>query len=69
MKKRLAAALLSACLALGPCAGYAAPVYGAQQNAVQTKEQGAEGVLEVEAVSAQLFPYEGEVTVEVTGEK
>ncbi len=68
MKKRLAAALLSACLALGPCAGYAAPVYGAQQNAVQTKEQGSEGILEVEAVSAQLFPYEGEVTVEVSGE-
>lgn len=62
MKKRFTAALLSACLALGPCAGYRAPVYGAQQDAVQTD---MESTLEVEITSAQQLPFEGEVLIEI----
>jgi len=54
MKKRFAAVLLSACLALGPCTGYLPPVYGAQQDAVQTDV--GQSRLEVEVVSAQILP-------------
>lgn len=63
MKKRFAAVLLSACLALGPCTGYLPPAYGAQQDAVQTDV--GQSRLEVEVVSAQILPYEGDVTVEI----
>ncbi len=65
MKKRFTAALLSVCLALGPCAGSPAAVYGAQQDAVQTE---LESRLEVEVVSAQQLPFEGEAFIEVKGQ-
>ena len=65
MKKRFAAALLSACLALGPCAGYYVPAYGAQQNAVLTDMK--QSTLEVEVASTQWFPYEGNVIVKISG--
>lgn len=64
MKKRFLAALLSACLAFTPCAGGYVPAWGAQQDAVQTDRK--QSILEVEVVSTQLFPYEGDVTVEIS---
>ncbi len=64
MKKRFAAAMLSACLALGPCAGYYVPAYGAQQNAVLTDMK--QSTLEVEVASTQWFPYEGNVIVKIS---
>lgn len=63
MKKRFVAALLSACLALTPCAGSYVPAQGAQQDAVQTDRK--QSTLEVEVVSTQPFVYKGDVTVEI----
>lgn len=67
MMKKAAAMLLSACLALQPCAGAVPYVYGAAKDAVQTVTQ--DSVLEVEAVSTLLFPYTGQVTVQIRNGK
>ena len=67
MMKKAAAMLLSACLALQPCAGAVPYVYGAAKDAAQTVTQ--DSVLEVEAVSTLLFPYTGQVTVQIRNGK
>ncbi len=64
MVKRVVAALLAGCLAFCPGADFLMPVYGAAE-AAQT--QAPKSVLEVEVVSAQTFPFEGKVSVEVSG--
>ena len=66
MGRRLVAALLAACLAFSPGAGFLTPVYAAEEKSPQA--QTASGsVLEVKVVDACLFPFEGRVTVEVKG--
>ncbi len=66
MGRRLVAALLAACLAFSPGAGFLTPVYAAEEKSPQA--QTASGsVLEVKVADACLFPFEGRVTVEVKG--
>lgn len=65
MVKRITAALLAACLAFYPCVGFAKPVNGAIASA--DLKGTLEGTLEVEVSSSLLVPYEGKVTVSVTG--
>lgn len=63
--KKIVAALLAACLALSPGAGHMTPVYGAAGTS-QT-QQTQNGVLEIGVASFGMYPYEGSVTVGVSG--
>ncbi len=67
MMKKAAAMLLAACLALQSAAGMVPFAYGAARDAAQAQTK--ECVLEAEAVSTLLFPYTGQVTVQISNGK
>lgn len=64
--RKMMAMLLIGCLTFqaGPAA---VPVYGANPVAAAASTEGTQGYLEVEVRSSQLFPYQGQVSVQISG--